>query len=87
MLKRFWFTFSPMRFNPLNLGCGVAAYDKNDSIRLVRELVFADRQMPEIRELIDDVDVSTLDTKHVRPNMGVCPWRGIWYPNGYRHPG
>ena len=86
MLRRFWFKFSPMPFNALNVGCGVTARDKNDAIKLVRELVFADQHMPGILEIIEDVDVSALDSKHVRPNMGTCSGRGIWYPVGFRKP-
>lgn len=38
-----------------------------------------DLEVPPIKEVVEDVDVSTSDD-HVRPNMHPPNWRGLWYP-------
>lgn len=84
MLKRFWFKFSAPPLGSVNLGCGVTAYDYNDALKLLRDKIFAGREMPIIAEVIEDVDVATLDKNHVIPNMEAPVIRGIWFPKGYR---
>ena len=84
LLTRYWIQFerisSPVS---LNRGCGVTAYDRDDAAALVRERVFAGRTMPKINQVLEDVDVSTLDQKHVIPNIGDVTARGVWFPLGY----
>jgi hypothetical protein len=84
MLKRFWFKFSSLSLSSLNLGCGVTAYDYNDALELLSDKIFIGREMPKIAEVIEDVDVSTLDKNHVIPNMEARVIRGVWFPKGYR---
>lgn len=84
-MRRYWFEFvdAPM-YSPLRLGCGVSAFDRGDAQKILREKVFAEvGSTLEIRRVIEDVDVSTLDPGHVRPNMGVVVHRGVWFPLGY----
>jgi hypothetical protein len=71
------------RHGHLARGCGVTAYDEDDARRLVRERVFAGGVLPPIGKAIEDIDISTLDDEHVRPNMGVPIRRGVWFPKGY----
>ena len=59
--------------------CGVTAFTVDDALQMIRELLYRDEPMPPIRKVIEDVDITTLD-RHVRPNIGVPIWRGIWYP-------
>ena len=83
-LKRFWFTFEDLpKFTPLNLGCGVTAYDYDDAILLIRLKVFPHGNVPPIRGVIENVDISTLDKGHVINHMGVPIDRGIWFPREY----
>jgi hypothetical protein len=49
-------------------------------VALLRQQVFDGGPLPPTRRVIEDVDVSTLDAGHVRPNMGVPVWRGVWWP-------
>jgi hypothetical protein len=84
MLKRFWFKFNPLPLSRMNLGCGVTAYDYSDALKLLNEKLLVGNQMPNIAEVIEDVDISTLDQNHVIPNMEVPAVRGIWFPKGYR---
>ena len=79
-LRRFWFSFEKIgRPTPLNLGCGVTAYDYDDAIALLQERVFPEETIPKIIECIRDVDVSTLEANHVLPNLGSVIDRGIWF--------
>jgi hypothetical protein len=32
---------------------------------------------------MEDVDLSSLEQKHVLPNLGDVTARGIWFPQGY----
>lgn len=84
-MRRFWFRFKQIQQpSPLNLGLGVTARDKNDAAELVKEQVFPDSNMPEVIEIIEDIDVSVLEDRHVKPNIGDVAQRGIWFPVGYR---
>jgi hypothetical protein len=84
MLHRYWVEFdlpeTRARLVSYGLGCGVTAYNYDDAVNLMKELVFKSSEMPPIRTLIEDVDVSKLDPKHVRVNMGVPIYRGVWFP-------
>jgi hypothetical protein len=83
-LKRYWFSFENLgKPSALNLGCGVTAYGYDDAINLLRERVFAGKELPRIVGCNEDLDVSTLDQKHVLPNIGLVTVRGIWFPQGY----
>ena len=83
-LRPYWFNFEMLnKPSPLNLGCGVTAYDYDDAITLLGQRVFAGRELPRIVGFREDVDISTLDQKHVLPNLGSVLVRGIWFPQGY----
>ena len=81
-LRRFWFSFEGLpSFSVLNVGCGVTAYTYDDALHLLKDRVFA-QSLPAC-SVIEDIDISTLDENHVRPNMGVVTQRGVWFPLGY----
>lgn len=84
MLRRYWFTFesseSPI---PTNSGCGVTAHDYEDALALMRDRVFGG-QLPAIQQCTEDVDVSSLDVRHVIPNLGNVLIRGVWFPLGFQ---
>jgi len=80
-LRRFWFVFVADReLMALGLGCGITAHDRNDAMNILRERVFNENTRPVIQECIEDVDVSTLDPRHILPNMGAVAIRGVWFP-------
>ena len=84
ILTRYWFEFDweeGSRPRPERLGCGVTAFDREDALRLVSEVAFADEEVPPVKRVIDDVDVQTLDPGHVLSNIGVPSERGVWFPN------
>jgi hypothetical protein len=94
MLRRFWFEFDhselvteqdgkwpvPGRFSYLSLGCGITAYDYQDALRLLHKWVIRGEDLPRVSRVIEDIDVSTLDSGHVLPNAGCPVWRGVWFP-------
>ncbi len=71
LLRRYWFLI------PGRTGLGVTAYSLNDARFLLQaEGVLLDRDI----EVVEDVDVSTLDARHVLPNAGPACFRGVWFP-------
>jgi hypothetical protein len=86
-LHRYWIRFAGSlgdeRPIGTRLGCGVTARHRDDALALLQERVFGDQPLPEVREIIEDVDVSALDNRHVLPNMGNPAVLGIWFPIGY----
>lgn len=87
MLHRYWFVFAvedPASLPPgVRMGCGVTAHTREEAIALVRLRVFAGQDLPRIGSLVEDVDVTTLDAGHIRPNMGNPVALGVWFPQGY----
>jgi hypothetical protein len=83
-LHRYWFRFSGLRpFASVRLGCGVTAYSYDDAVDVLSRTVFAQEVMPAVESVLADVDVTTLDPRHVIPNMDPTVWRGVWFPKGY----
>ncbi|CAA9575973.1 MAG: hypothetical protein AVDCRST_MAG18-2549 [uncultured Thermomicrobiales bacterium] len=89
LLKRYWITFAspPPRgrdgfilSGPLDRLCGVTAYTLDDALYLIREQLCLGRKLPPIQKVIEDVDVASVDSGHIRPNMGEPFWRGVWWP-------
>jgi hypothetical protein len=84
ILTRYWFKFEQLpKSSILNLGCGVTAYDYEDALLLLKERVFGGNEIPKIAQCQENIDVSALDPRHIRPNMGPIFPRGIWFPQGY----
>ncbi|MEM1059261.1 MAG: hypothetical protein AAGK14_08430 [Verrucomicrobiota bacterium] len=86
LLTRYWFRFDPARGVDRiysNLGCGVTAFHMEDAKNLMADKIFAPDDLPPIAEMIENVDVSSLDAGHVLPNMMPPSVRGIWFPIGY----
>jgi hypothetical protein len=83
-LHRYWVRFiNPPKYASGHFGFGVTAWTVDDALALLAAQVFKDGPLPAIETLIEDVDISTLDAGHVRPNMEVPYWRGIWFPKGF----
>ncbi len=84
-LHRYWFEFDTqdMSYGPLRVGCGITAYTLEEATQVLHDVVFRDSALPPIKSVQIDVDVSTLDPLHVRPNMGLPLVRGVWFPLGY----
>ncbi|MES2332710.1 MAG: hypothetical protein V4539_24090 [Bacteroidota bacterium] len=86
-MKRFWFEFEVINYQnaPIGIGyeCGVTAHNVEDAMNMLKTRVFSDKPKLQIKKIIEDADVSTLDAGHVLPNMNPPNWRGIWFPNCY----
>ncbi len=87
MLRRFWFEFAADSAESLppgvRMGCGVSAATLEDARAMVKQRVFGGAELPPLRAVVCDIDVSTLDPGHVRPNMGNPAVVGVWFPLGY----
>jgi hypothetical protein len=80
---RYWFEFraAPAELPPGGwLGCGGTAVDTADAERLLVEGPFRGAPLPPIDRVVQDADVSELDSGHVVPNMGDPTRRGAWFP-------
>ena len=85
VLHRYWFRFERLKQpSPLNLGCGVTAFSKEDAVELMKQMIFLAEDL-QIKECIEEVDITSLDQKHIIPNMGNVVVRGIWFPLGFQH--
>jgi len=82
-LHRYWIRLKAGESVPRELWFGVTAYTQTDALEILRYLAFAPAGLPELIEIVADVDVRSLDQGHVIPNMNPPNWRGIWYPKGY----
>jgi hypothetical protein len=86
-LTRYWFEFEKKDdlCSSIYMRCGVTAYNYDDAINLLNQYMFnKGNVMPIIKNVIENIDVSTLDANHILPNLGLPPnFRGIWYPQGY----
>ena len=74
MLRRFWFPLSR------GFGIGVTAATENEAREMAeqtRERYFADAAFT---GFVPDVEISSLDQRHVVPNAGPVVVHGVWYP-------
>jgi hypothetical protein len=86
-VRRYWFEFdvdssaatSGLRAR-LAHGCGVTGRDEDDCLELIRHNVIAGNELPKVKRVVRDVDLSTLSAM-IRNTMGVARARGVWYPS------
>ncbi len=74
LLRRYWFSTSEVT------GYGVTAYSVEDAEAILRQFKWPKWVYQEIVDVIEDVDLQTLDLRHIRRNMGPPNFRGVWYP-------
>jgi hypothetical protein len=83
---RYWFEFEveleDLPFG-VKMGCGVTAYNSEDALYLISNMVFKGHTLPAVKIMIENIDLTTLDAGHVLPNMSPPNVRGIWFPLGY----
>ena len=75
LLTRYWFQSKNYA------GIGVTAYSKEDAIALIKSEILVMAYEPNFESCIENIDIQELDINHVRPNMGDCTRRGVWFPN------
>ena len=73
MLKRYWFATKP------GLGYGVTAESRDDAEALLRSFGYP-RNGEAVLNVTENIDLGTLDPKHVVPNSGPSVVRGVWFP-------
>jgi hypothetical protein len=93
-LHRYWIEFDEPGLPASLRRFGVTAFDIEDAMRLLRREVEAlevqrhraladgsGMRVPAApSRVVEDVDVTTLDAGHVRPNMHPPSERGVWFP-------
>ena len=72
---------------PKHFGIGVTA----PSVAAARAIADEVRQelwpdVAALEDVVEDVDLRTLDAGHVLPNMRPPVWPGVWYPMGWEGP-
>ncbi len=88
-LRRYWIEFNipsadvRTETDLLKIGCGVTGYSLDDCLEIMQQNMLKGSKLPPIKKVIEDVDISTLDTNHVLPNIDLVISRGIWFPIGY----
>ena len=60
VLRRFWIRLSRGGTNPSPLGYGVTAFDEADALAILRYLVYNEEAMPDVAELVPDVNIPDL---------------------------
>jgi hypothetical protein len=87
-MKRYWMEFAGDADTELvpfaARGVGVTAATKEAALAVVYATIFGGHTHPKVVKLIEDIDISTLDEGHVRPNMGNPVAPGIWFPLGFQ---
>jgi hypothetical protein len=82
VLRRYWIKFADdSHVSPM--GYGVTAWTSDDALAILKAKVFANDHLPHSPAITADINISTLDARHIRPNMSSPNWRGIWYPLGF----
>lgn len=89
-LTRYWTTFDfssederKKAPNGIGRGCGITAFSEEDAIFLLEETIFKGKIIPKIKAIYPNIDITTLDENHIRPNMGTVSVRGVWFPKGF----
>ena len=76
-MERFWAdTKRQVQPSPLNLGIGVTAHSEADARVIIAEC-FNGVEIERIRIVCH---LTSMDEKHVLPNMGDHMRRGVWFP-------
>ena len=82
-MKKFWFEFNLKIDDPhppgTLMGCGITAHNLEDAKIILNE-VFKGYPAPIILTIKEDVDLRSLDERHVLPNIGPVIYRGVWFP-------
>jgi hypothetical protein len=73
-LRRFWFAI------PGRLGIGVTAESRGEAEALAKHAAAKLRLPLDLSSVVEDVDIQSLDQKHVVPNIGPPNFRGVWFP-------
>ena len=61
-------------------GLGVTAWTQDDAIWILRQVVLGSDPLPPISEVIEDIDVRSIEFPSWLSGASAPNWRGIWYP-------
>jgi hypothetical protein len=74
LLHRYWFSITK------GLGIGVTAFTASEARKMAEEVLPISYPNAQLTTVIEDVDIRTLDQKHVVPNIGSVAMHGVWFP-------
>lgn len=74
MLTRYWFK------TKVGFGLGITAFTRAEADAFLAEAASVTGRNYEVAEVIENIDIRTLDPTHVIPNMGPPNVRGVWFP-------
>jgi hypothetical protein len=74
LLHRYWFQTA------IGFGFGVTAFSVEDAEHLLVHTVPGSYHDADVLNIIEDVDIRSLDQNQVVPNMGPPNLRGVWFP-------
>ena len=74
LLRRYWFQTAT------GFGFGVTAFSVEDAKHLLGQAVPGHYREAEVLNIIEDMDIRSLDQNHVVPNIGPPNLRGVWFP-------
>jgi glycine/D-amino acid oxidase-like deaminating enzyme len=84
-MHRYWIKLDPtggeLGGYGVLMGCGVTADNLGDALPMVGVIVFKGDQTPAVLSATEDVDISTLDPKHILPNIAYPDRVGVWFPS------
>jgi hypothetical protein len=82
-LRRYWIRFDRESRIPVGfrMGCGITAHSKVEALTLLRDIYPREPDNFVVAEIVEDVILSDLDPKHVRPNIGDPSRLGVWFPD------
>jgi len=86
MLTRYWIKFedTPVISSLVpKVGCGVTAYSYEDALYILKATIFKYQPLGKIVDVIENIDVSTLEAGHILPNSLPASVRGVWFPIGH----
>ena len=82
-MHRYWIKFD-VKFGEQTygvlLGCGITAENLDEAKKMAACIVFRGDPMPTVVSVIEDIDVSKLDRKHILPNIAYPERAGVWFP-------
>ena len=65
------------------MGCRATSLGLEDALQIVGDPIFSGEDLPRITEALEDVEVTTLDSRPVLPNREFSVRRGVWLPRGF----
>ncbi len=88
-LKKYWIRVETSAHDTNSwisaLGYGITAFSREDAIDMLRTEAFEGQPMPEVVEVVEDVDEEEIQKRYGMAKLEAFLWPGIWYPTWYKY--